>query len=99
MSMLWWMERLFESPDEAQIDRGNAREQVAFSRGVHSCLGQSLARAEARVTLERVLDRMRDIRISEEFHGGASERTWEYLPTWLFRGLTELHIEFTPARG
>jgi cytochrome P450 len=89
--------RRFESPDEAQIERSNAREQVAFSRGVHSCLGQSLARAEARVTLERALDRMTDIRISEQFHGAPGERMWEYLPTWLFRGLTELHIEFTPT--
>jgi cytochrome P450 len=89
--------RRFDSPHDVQIDRGNAREQVAFSRGVHSCLGQSLARAEARVTLERVLDRMTDIRISDEHHGPAGERTWEYLATWLFRGLTELHLEFVPV--
>jgi cytochrome P450 len=89
--------RRFESPNHAHIERANAREQVAFSRGVHSCLGQSLARTEARVTLERVLDRMTDIRVSEEFHGAADDRKWEYLPTWLFRGLTELHIEFTPG--
>ena len=89
--------RRFESPNEAQIERSNAREQVAFSRGVHACLGQSLARAEARVTLERALDRMLDIRVSDEMHGLPAERKWEYLPTWLFRGLTELHIEFTPA--
>jgi cytochrome P450 len=89
--------RRFEAPNEAQIERGNAREQVAFSRGVHSCLGQSLARAEARVTLERVLDRMTDIRVCEQIHGAADDRRWEYLPTWLFRGLTELHVEFVPT--
>jgi cytochrome P450 len=89
--------RRFESPNEVQIERSNAREQVAFSRGVHSCLGQSLARAEARVTLERVLDRMTDIRISEPKHGPAGDRQWEYLQTWLFRGLAELHLEFVPV--
>ena len=64
---------------------------------MHVCLGQSLARAEGRVTLERVLDRMADIRISEAAHGPADARRWEYLPTWLFRGLTALHLEFTPT--
>ena len=90
--------RRFESPDDVRIDRANAREQLAFSRGVHSCLGQSLARSEARVTLERVLDRMGEIRVAPDAHGSADARRWEYLPTWLFRGLTELHIEFVPIR-
>jgi cytochrome P450 len=88
--------RRFECPAEVRIERPNAREQLAFSRGAHSCLGQSLARAESRVTIERVLDRMGDIRISEAKHGPAGDRRWEYLPTWLFRGLTDLHLEFTP---
>ena len=89
--------RRFPDPAAVQIDRPNAREQLAFSRGAHSCLGQSLARAESRVTIERVLDRMGDIRVSEAEHGPAEARRWEYLPTWLFRGLTELHLEFTPT--
>jgi cytochrome P450 len=89
--------RRFEDPSEARIERPNAREQLAFSRGVHTCLGQSLARAEGRVTMERVLDRMADIRVSEAEHGPAGARRWEYLPTWLFRGLSQLHIEFTPT--
>jgi cytochrome P450 len=89
--------RHFEAPTEVRLDRDNARDQLAFSRGVHVCLGQSLARAEGRVTLERVLDRMGDIAISEAAHGPADARRWEYLPTWLFRGLTALHLEFTPT--
>jgi hypothetical protein len=44
-----------------------------------------------------VLDRMADIRVSEAEHGPAGARSWEYLPTWLFRGLSQLHIEFTPT--
>jgi cytochrome P450 len=88
--------RRFEDPAEVRLDRPNAREQVAFSRGAHACLGQSLARSESRVTLERVLDRMADIRVSEAKHGPAGARRWEFLPTWLFRGLIEVHLEFTP---
>src|SRR5271163_4880751 len=90
--------RRFESPCEMHFDRPNVREQLAFSRGAHSCIGQSLARSESRVTIERVLDRMADFQVSENHHGPAEARHWEYLPTWLFRGLTELHLQFTPIK-
>ena len=39
--------RRFESPCEMHFDRPNVREQLAFSRGAHSCIGQSLARSES----------------------------------------------------
>jgi cytochrome P450 len=55
-----------------------------------------LARAEGRVSLERILERMRDIRLSEEHHGPADARRFRYEPTWVLRGLTELHLEFDP---
>jgi len=40
---------------------------------------------------------MSDIRINEEAHGPADARRYTYEPTWQLRGLTELHIEFTPV--
>jgi cytochrome P450 len=57
----------------------------------------SLARSEARISLERILDRMADIRISEKEHGPAGERRFAYDPTFVFRGLEALHLEFTPV--
>lgn len=87
----------FAQPNEFVVDRPNAQEHVAFSRGTHSCLGQSLARAESRIGLERIFDRMGDIRISEAEHGPPSDRHYEYDPTFLFRGLRSLHLEFTPV--
>ena len=36
----------FDDPDEFRVDRDNAREHLAFGRGVHSCPGGSLARTE-----------------------------------------------------
>jgi len=88
--------RRFECPHEFRIDRANAQAHIAFGRGVHSCPGGPLARAEGRVSLERILDRMRDIRLSEEHHGPPGARRLQYEPTWLLRGLKELHLEFTP---
>ncbi len=51
------------------------------------------------VSLERILDRMRDIRLSEEHHGPPDARRFSYAPTWVLRGLDELHLEFTPVDG
>ncbi len=89
--------RLFEDPAEFRIDRPNARVHMAFGRGAHSCPGGPLARVEGRVSVERILDRMRDIRLSEEHHGPPSDRHFRYEPTWVLRGLHKLYIEFTPA--
>ena len=89
--------RRFECPAEFRVDRPNAKDHVAFGRGAHSCPGGPLARAEGRISLERILDRAHDIRLSEEHHGPATARRFHFEPTWILRGLRELHIEFTPA--
>ena len=69
------------------IDRANARQHIAFGHGIHTCPGAPLARAEGRVSLERLLDRTDDIRISEAEHGPAGARRYEYPPTYMLRGL------------
>jgi cytochrome P450 len=89
--------RHFESPGDLKLQRPNVRDHIAFSRGSHACPGAPLARAETRITLERFLDRMSDIRISETHHGRAEARRYQYEPTYLLRGLSALHIEFAAA--
>ena len=91
--------RRFEDPDTFDPERKNARQHLAFGRGIHSCPGAPLARAETRVGLERLLDRTTDIRISEAHHGPAGDRRYQYIPTYILRGLTELHLEFDLAAG
>ncbi|MDG4668499.1 cytochrome P450 [Mycobacterium sp. 236(2023)] len=86
--------RRFEDPDTFDPERKNARQHLAFGRGIHSCPGAPLARAETRVGLERLLDRTTDIRISEKMHGPRGDRRYQYIPTYILRGLTELHLEF-----
>lgn len=84
----------FDDPHEFVADRENAREHVAFGRGVHSCPGAPLARSEGRISIERILDRMTDIAIADRAHGPASDRRYRYDPTFLLRGLSELHLTF-----
>jgi len=87
----------FPEPDALRLDRDNVREHIAFGRGVHSCPGGPLARAEGRVTIERFLDRTDTLTLSEEHHGPVGERRFRHDPTYIIRGLTDLHLEFTSA--
>ena len=89
--------RRFECPSEFRIDRPNAAGHMAFGRGVHSCPGGPLARVEGRVSIERILERMRDIRLSEEHHGLPGAHRFDYEPTWILRGLTKIHLEYEPV--
>src|SRR5262245_419394 len=91
--------RQFECPAAFRIDRPNAKEHIAFGRGAHACPGGPLARAEARVSLERILDRMHDIRLSDGEHGPPGAGRFESAPTYVIRGLQALHLRFTPAQG
>jgi cytochrome P450 len=87
----------FDDPDELRVDRVNARQHVAFGHGIHTCAGAPLARAEARVSIERLLDRTSDIRISEAEHGPPGDRHYQYMPIFLLHGLTKLHLELDPV--
>ena len=42
-----------------------------------------------------MLDHTADISISEAEHGPPDDRRFRYVPTFILRGLTELHLEFT----
>lgn len=89
--------RIFDNPNDFDIDRPNARNHLTFGQGIHTCVGGPLARAEARVALNQILDRTSNIAISEEHHGPSDARRYEYLPTFFLRGLQQLHLELTPA--
>jgi cytochrome P450 len=91
--------RRFECPADFQVERENAQSHLAFGRGVHSCPGGPLARAEGRISVERILDRTRNIRLSEEHHGPPDARRFAYEPTWILRGLSNLHLEFDPVEA
>ncbi|MEB3019539.1 cytochrome P450 [[Mycobacterium] crassicus] len=87
--------RRFTDPDTFDPARTNARQHITFGRGIHSCPGSPLARAETRIAIERLLDRTSEITISQESHGPAGARRFRYIPTYILRGLIELNLEFT----
>jgi cytochrome P450 len=89
--------RQFEDPAELKLDRPNGRQHVGFGFGIHTCAGAPLARAEGNVSINRLVDRMADIRVSEAEHGPSGDRRYEYTPIYLMRGLERLHLEFMPV--
>lgn len=55
---------MFGDPDHLDLSRANARQHVAFSYGIHQCLGQPLARAEMQIVLPEIFRRLPDLRIT-----------------------------------
>jgi cytochrome P450 len=55
---------VFTDPQRFDIARANARDHLAFSAGIHYCLGASLARLEGAVALRKLFERFPDLAIS-----------------------------------
>lgn len=50
--------RVFDRPEQFDITRGNASEHLAFSGGIHYCLGAPLARLELEIALTALARRL-----------------------------------------
>jgi len=81
----------YPNPDMFDIERDNARTQLAFGQGPHFCVGAALARSEARIAFELLLSRLNNIELAS-----VNTPTHRELSMTL-RGLTNLHLTFTPA--
>jgi cytochrome P450 len=57
---------VFDDPHALRLDRANANRHLAFAAGIHYCLGASLARLEATVTLGRLIRRFDEIELLSE---------------------------------
>jgi cytochrome P450 len=79
--------RIFEDGDRFDAKRANARRNIAFGHGAHFCVGANLARAEARISFERLLARLDDLRLVDP-------SALSYAPSFLIRGLNDLPLRF-----
>ncbi len=55
---------VFEEPDRFNPMRPNLSSHVTFAQGPHVCLGLHLARLEAQLALERLLERLPGLRLA-----------------------------------
>ena len=84
-------EAKYPDADRFNVERDNARTQLAFGQGPHFCVGAALARSEARIAFELLLSRLNNIALAP-----VEEPTHRELSMTL-RGLSNLHLTFTPA--
>ena len=80
---------IFADPHRFDVTRSNAGDHLAFSSGVHYCLGASLARMEATVGLRTLYERFPDLRLD-----GRPVRK----PTRVLRGFERLPVRFERSR-
>ncbi|HET7408501.1 MAG TPA: cytochrome P450 [Mycobacteriales bacterium] len=69
---------VFTEPDRFDVRRANAREHLAFSSGVHYCLGANLARLEGEVALRMLFDRFPDLSLAGQPHRRDTRTLWGY---------------------
>lgn len=82
---------VFTDPGAVDLDRPKARTHVAFGWGIHLCIGAPLARAEARVAIETLLEQTSWVEID------AAADPPEYVPSLQVRRLRNLPLVLTPG--
>ena len=73
---------MFSEPERLDLTRQEAN-HISFGRGIHHCLGASLARLEGRLTFEAIMERFGDIRMQTDrpvFRDNIILRGLEVLP-------------------
>lgn len=73
----------FEDPDEFLLDRAESKGHISFGKGAHFCVGAALARLEARVVIDHLLEHTRALR---------AEAAARWLPSLLVRRLEHLQL-------
>lgn len=81
----------WECPETIDIDRKGVRNHLAFGRGIHFCVGNQLARMEMRVAIRRLLERLKDLRLSEKHPAP------QWMANFQVHALESLHVQFTPG--
>ena len=77
----------FPEPDRFDVGR-TPNKHVAFGQGIHFCLGAPLARLEATVAVELLMERLPEMRLATE----PGKLTWR--PSAQARGLASLPLAF-----
>ncbi len=83
-------EDAFDAAARVDLSRQHPRRHMAFGYGIHQCIGAPLARAEARIAIETILEQSAWLRL-------APGNDFSYIPSLLVRGLRELRIACDPV--
>ena len=80
---------VYGDPDDLRVDGVNGADHLAFGHGEHYCIGAGLARLEARIAVEAILDHLPELGLAPGF-----EPEWE--DSFLLRGMRTLDLTFQP---
>ncbi|MEO8004529.1 MAG: cytochrome P450 [Betaproteobacteria bacterium] len=58
---------VFPNPDQFDIERPNAKDHIAFSWGIHQCIGQMIVRMELRMVFQKLFARLPNIELAVPF--------------------------------
>lgn len=81
-------DKKFAAAAKLDVTRKNANRHLAFSHGIHRCIGQMLARKELEIAITALLTRLDNIALDPN-HSAP-----EHAPSFILRGLTSMHITF-----
>jgi cytochrome P450 len=81
---------VFDEPDEIRLD-GRPNGHLAFSKGVHFCLGAPLARLEAQIAFAQLLERFPSLTLAE------SKESIPWTNSMVTRGPLRLPVVLSPA--
>ena len=76
---------VFADPDRYEVRRANASRHLAFAHGPHFCLGAHLARLEARIAIETLLDQLPALRLDDRFTAAPRGLVFRKPPEMLVR--------------
>ncbi|GGE61088.1 cytochrome P450 family protein [Priestia taiwanensis] len=76
-------ERMFDNPDIFDITRKNNR-HLSFGSGIHFCLGAMLAKLEAKIAVQTLINRFPSMQLAE--------KEVEWRGNYLMRGLEKLEL-------
>ena len=78
----------FSKADKIKLDRQKPKSHLAFGYGIHHCIGASLARAEARISIATILQRTSLIELS-------TDNDFRHIPSLFIRSLEKLKIKIS----
>lgn len=81
-------ERQFQNPDRVDVDREKAGMQMAFGSGTHHCIGAPLARQELNIGFLELMKNFKNFRLDDSKGRPVAD------PSFILRGLPELHVTF-----
>ncbi|MGF1595340.1 MAG: cytochrome P450 [Acidimicrobiales bacterium] len=80
---------VYGAPELLTVDGSNEADHLAFGHGEHYCIGAGLARLEARVAVEAILDHLPHLALAPGYEPS-------YEDSFLLRGLRTLDLTFDP---